>query len=87
VRADRILLAVLIVAALAACAVIMTGAKPVDSEAAALAARRWADGLGLRITGVVCERGRCTVAPVSGRPFVVYCGPSACSMPEGQASQ
>lgn len=86
-RAGQILTAVLIVSAVAAWAFLMTGPPPVDSEASALAARRWADALGLRITGVVCERGRCTVAPVSGRPFVVYCGPSACSMPEGQASQ
>lgn len=55
--------------------------EPVDSKAAA---RRWADSLGMRITGATCEHHRCAVAPEQGPPFVIYCNAESCSLPERQ---
>mgnify|MGYP006921327798 FL=1 len=47
---------------------------------AALGARRWADRLGMPITGVDCDRVTCTIAPVGATPFRAFCNADGCTL-------
>lgn len=56
---------------------------PSDEERtaeAARSARAWADRVGLRVTGVACERERCAVGVEGRAPVVVYCAGGACTV-------
>lgn len=78
--AGRILTVILVATAVVAALYLILGRDDVRSEDAEHAARRWAARLGMEITGVVCNRTRCTIAPATGEPFVVYCNVEGCSM-------
>lgn len=58
---------------------LMVGAfrDPVDATPAA---RRWADALGMRVTGINCIGSRCAFAPENGAPFVAHCGENGCTL-------
>jgi transposase len=79
---DRILFIAMVVATLGASMYLVFADKHASPEDATRSARRWADSLGMRVTGIVCERGRCTVAPERGEPFIIYCNGEHCSLPE-----
>ena len=68
-------------------AVLLAGCMtPLEQEAAiakhSANARRWADTIGMRITGVVCRLdGSCDVNPEKGEPFRLKCDSDGCALP------
>lgn len=51
---------------------------PAEGETSA---RRWADKLGMRITGAQCEgNGACVVVTLEGRPVRLWCGRESCGL-------
>lgn len=88
ITGDVWLTGLLVAATIAAMIYLFIGrGQRVASDDAARSARRWVDSLGMRVTGVVCEHERCTVAPEHGEPFDVVCGADACTLPDRQAAR
>jgi hypothetical protein len=79
---DRIFFIMLFAVGVFATAYLIFGSVRPPTEDTTRSAHRWADSLGMRVTGIVCEHHRCTVAPEHGEPFTIYCGVDRCSLPE-----
>ena len=73
------------IAAFAWCMIKLVPAYPAP-EVQERTARAWADTLGMRLTGVTCRHGRCTLAPEHGAPFVAFCGEMAPCALEGHGA-
>lgn len=79
-KTGRWLIGALVAAALAAGVYLLIPRAPGDAAEPTRTARAWADRLGMRVTGVVCDgRGVCTIAPENGVPFVAFCGETTCA--------
>lgn len=75
----RMLVIVLVVAALIASAYLAWGRPAGDAERRNDEARAWADRMRMRIAGVDCDRnGDCTFVPETGSPFRAFCDGTHC---------